>query len=378
MGTGTATHRVVGSPTIRPPQTPRPINSEPYVRAQGSRTRSRRGARRPARPAPGRDLRRLHLRRRRPRAPDRRAARPGRRADRRRPRPRLGGALAGIRRRGAQPCPFPARRLRGGPRGTAGRGCPARRHRLRPRHVLDAGRRLGARLLLLLRRAPRHADGPDPEPLGRDRGQRLAPGPPGSRDPRARRGAPCRLHRPRDRQAPPDRDDLAAGHRDQGRDPALRALRARASGEAHLPGDPDRGQRRARVARSRAADRMGAPEGRRASGRDLLPLARGPARQALPRRPGPWLRLPARASGLRLRARARGRSAHQARCLAGDRGARAEPARGLRAPAGGAQDPRGGGGPDGSRNGTHRSRARGRAPRRKPAESPLAYLKRGE
>ena len=53
--------------------------------------------------------------------------------------------------------------------------------------------------------------------------------------------------------------------------------------------------------------------GRRPPGRDLLPLARGPARQALPRRPRPRLHLPARAPGLRLRARARGRAADQAR-----------------------------------------------------------------
>ena len=47
----------------------------------------------------------------------------------------------------------------------------------------------------------------------------------------------------------------AAGRRDQGRDPALRALRPRASGQAHLPGDPDRRQRRARrrsIARCRS------------------------------------------------------------------------------------------------------------------------------
>ena len=93
---GTATHRDSGIPRrVR----------EPYVRAPGPRARPRRGADRPARPPPGRDLRRLHLRRRRPRPPDRRAARPRGRADRRRPRPDLGGALAGVRRRGAQPAP---------------------------------------------------------------------------------------------------------------------------------------------------------------------------------------------------------------------------------------------------------------------------------
>ena len=48
----------------------------------------------------------------------------------------------------------------------------------------------------------------------------------------------------------------------------------------------------------------------RPPGRDLLPLARGPAREALPRRARARLRLPARLPRLRLRARARGRAAH--------------------------------------------------------------------
>ena len=42
---------------------------------------------------------------------------------------------------------------------------------------------------------------------------------------------------------------------------------------------------------------------------DLLPLARGPARQALPRRPRAGLRLPAGPAGVRLRARAGGGAA---------------------------------------------------------------------
>ena len=48
----------------------------------------------------------------------------------------------------------------------------------------------------------------------------------------------------------------------------------------------------------------------RPPGRDLVPLARGPARQALPRRSRAGLRLPARLPGLRLRPRARGGAAH--------------------------------------------------------------------
>ena len=47
--------------------------------------------------------------------------------------------------------------------------------------------------------------------------------------------------------------------------------------------------------------------------RDLLPLARGPAREALPRRARARLRLPARLPGLRVRARARGRADHRPR-----------------------------------------------------------------
>jgi len=46
--------------------------------------------------------------------------------------------------------PLPAWRLRRGPGGPARRGCPPGRDRLRPRNVLDAGRCVGARLLLLI------------------------------------------------------------------------------------------------------------------------------------------------------------------------------------------------------------------------------------
>ena len=50
--------------------------------------------------------------------------------------------------------------------------------------------------------------------------------------------------------------------------------------------------------------------------RDLLPLARGSPRQAVPRRPRPRLHLPSRAPDLRLRARARSRAPHPPRGLA--------------------------------------------------------------
>ncbi len=62
----------------------------------------------------------------------------------------------------------------------------------------------------------------------------------------------------------PLKHDLRARRRGQGRDARLGALRRRPPGEADLPGDPDRRQRRARLARRRAADRLGHAAGRRA------------------------------------------------------------------------------------------------------------------
>ena len=69
----------------------------------------------------------------------------------------------------------------------------------------------------------------------------------------------------------------------------------------------------------------------RPAGGDLLPLARGPAREALPRRARARLHLPARLPGLRLRARARGRAAHPPRRRAHARRGRRQPARASRA-----------------------------------------------
>ena len=81
-------------------------------------------------------------------------------------------------------------------------------------------------------------------------------------------------------------------------------------GQALVSGAADRRQRRARAARPRAPARLGpAARGRRAR-RDLLPLARGPARQALPRRTRAGLHLPARPARLRLRSRAGGGADH--------------------------------------------------------------------
>ena len=67
------------------------------------------------------------------------------------------------------------------------------------------------------------------------------------------------------------------------------------------------------------------------AGRHLLPLARGPARQALPGRARARLRVPARLPRLRLRARARGGAAHPPRRGAHARRGGRQPALALRA-----------------------------------------------
>ncbi len=55
----------------------------------------------------------------------------------------------------------------------------------------------------------------------------------------------------------PLQHDLRAGRRDQGRDAGRGPLRRRPPGQAQLPGDPDRRQRRARLARAGAAAGLG-------------------------------------------------------------------------------------------------------------------------
>ena len=92
----------------------------------------------------------------------------------------------------------------------------------------------------------------------------------------------------------------------------------------------------------RAADRLGHAADRRPPRRDLLPLARGPPGQAVPRRARPWLRLPAGAAGLRLRPPARSRPAHPPRGLSGPGGDRLQRPRQVRPPARRGED-RGGG-----------------------------------
>ena len=273
-----------------------------------ARPRPRRGAHRGAGPAAGPGRGRLHPRRRRPRPPGRRPARPVGHADRDRPRPARGGGVRRARRRGRLRHPLHPRRLRARPAPARRGGRPGRPRLPRPRDVLDAGRHARARLLLRLRRAAGHADGPRPgahRPRGR---QHLGAPPARARAARVRRGALRRPDRRLDRARAPARDHLRARRRDQGRDPRARPLRRRPPRQAHLPGDPDRRQRGARPARRRAAARVADPARGRPPGRHLLPLARGPARQALPRRPHPRLHLPARPPGLRLRPHPRGRA----------------------------------------------------------------------
>jgi hypothetical protein len=93
--------------------------------------------------------------------------------------------------------------------------------------------------------------------------------------------------------------DRARG-RHQARRPGPCTVRRGASRAAGVPGDPDRGQRRARLARAGAAGRLGAAAPRRSHGGDLVPLARGQDGEALLRRPRARLHLPARPAGVRL------------------------------------------------------------------------------
>ena len=72
--------------------------------------------------------------------------------------------------------------------------------------------------------------------------------------------------------------------------PAPAAPHRRPPRQAHLPGAADGGQRRARRAAPRGPGRDRRDRGRRARGRGVLPLARGPARQAGLRRRHPHRR----------------------------------------------------------------------------------------
>ena len=136
-------------------------------------------------------------------------------------------------------------------RNLAATGTQRRRGADGPRHLLDAGRPAGARVLVRRRCAARHADGSRVRADRRRGGQRVgrAGDRPGAGA--VRRGAVRAADRPGDRPPPGDgavRAHRRPGRRDQVGDPDAQPLRPGPPGEALVPGAADRGQRRARVA----------------------------------------------------------------------------------------------------------------------------------
>ena len=130
-----------------------------------------------------------------------------------------------------------------------------------PGHLLAPGRLARARLLLRGRRAARHAHGPDPGalgPRGRERVAQPTAWPPRSASYGEERHA--RVDRPRDR-PPPRPLETTAELVDAVRaavPPAYRFGRGHPA-KRTLPGDPDRRQRRAGLARPGAAGAPGTP-----------------------------------------------------------------------------------------------------------------------
>ena len=191
-----------------------------------------------ARPAAGPGRGRLHARRRRPRAAGRRPPRPAGTLIAIDRDPLAEEAFAELAAEVAVPHALHPRRLRARP-AHARRGGRAGRPRLpRPRHVLDAGRHARARLLLRLRRAAGHADGPRARSstAARDR-QHLGPPPARARAARVRRGA---LRRPDRRRrssaaAPLEHHASSSSTRSPPRSP-----RPRASPAATPPSAPSR------------------------------------------------------------------------------------------------------------------------------------------
>ena len=189
-----------------------------------------------------------------------------------------------VRRRGALPDPLHRRRLRGRASRPARRRHPPRHGLHGPRNVLDAGRRLGAGLLLLLRRAARHADGHPPAAHAAD----LVNEWPESRiaqvlrrfgEERYAGGIAREIVRRRPLTTTSELVDaikagMPASARFGGGHPAKRtfqAIRIAVNGELDSLDDA-------------LPTGLGDAAGRRPPRRDLLPLARGPPRQALPRR----------------------------------------------------------------------------------------------
>ena len=171
----------------------------------------------------------------------------------------------------------------------------------------------------LRRRRPRQrvagvADRPGPAPL--------------------RRGALRRRDRPRDRPPPPAAarpPSWSPRSRPGCRPRPASAPATRPSAASRRSGSPSTASsRRSSEALPLAWEHAA---GRRPLRRDLLPLARGPAGEAVPRRQGARLHLPARAARLRLRPRARGRAADPPRGRARPGGGRGQPALALGPPA---------------------------------------------
>ena len=96
---------------------------------------------------------------------------------------------------------------------------------------------------------------------------------------RSRARSPARS---RSRRARRGRDDPRPGRAIKSAVPVPAQFARRPPGQARVPGDPHRGQRRAGRARPRPSRGVERPGGRRAVRRDLVPFARGPPRQALP------------------------------------------------------------------------------------------------
>src|SRR5439155_23243595 len=155
--------------------------------------------------------------------------------------------------------------------------------------------------------------------------------------PPLRRGAVPDADRPRDR-APPEgaavRTDRRPRRDDSRLDSGAGALRRRPSREARLPGPTDRRQRRAGLARGGAAGGVRDAAARRTARSDLVPLARGPDREALHARPRAGLRVPARLPDLCLRKATTVALAVPEGDPPVGPGARGESARRLRAPTG--------------------------------------------
>ena len=238
-----------------------------------ARTRARRRADRPDPARRGRDGGRLHLRRGRPRAPRGRADRRLGHARLHRPRPGGRGALRGVRARGGLPDALPAHGLRRG-----ARAARARRGS-RPTSSISTSasprcrwtRASAASPTPTTRRStcawtPRQELDARAIVNGWDERQLAQLFRRYGEDPNARRIAREIVRR---RGAGADRDHRRAGGGDRGRAAGRGAaqLRRRPSRQARLPGGADRGQRGARLARPRAAARLGAAARGRAASR---------------------------------------------------------------------------------------------------------------